>query len=132
MQALNNCLIPYVVLDDYFLDDDLALLRLATDIFLHMPESDALSAALTETAYAGGVTITGDWLPYSPFKKAGMHLLYCAACSDVTATIAANLEDFIGLRQRMAHQNILAVQNNFFPTVTTDGWLKIFDELTPS
>lgn len=53
-----------LIIDDFLNSQETALLRLSTDLLIHLPVSDALSAAMTETLYAGNSVITGGWLPY--------------------------------------------------------------------
>jgi len=56
--------INYVILTKHLSDRDVAALRLSSDIMLNLPISDQMTAAMLETLYAGGVVITGSWLPY--------------------------------------------------------------------
>jgi hypothetical protein len=129
--ALKKAALPGVILDNYLTGQQLALLRSITDILIHMPESDALSAALTETAYAGGLILTGSWLPYSPFKNAGMQLWYASAFADVAAQIQKMLDAFDEYKLIASAKNRQAVANHFFTTATTKGWITILDELYP-
>ncbi len=127
--ALKDASLPYAILDKYFTGTQLALLRLATDVYLHLPESDALSAALTEAAYAGAVVIAGDWLPYSPFKKAGMQLIYAEPGDDLAMKLEDVLSNLQLEKDRIGHLNKAAISSHFFTAETTKGWLGIFDEL---
>lgn len=129
--ALKKAALPGVILDNYLTGQQLALLRSVTDILIHMPESDALSAALTETAYAGGLILTGSWLPYSPFKNAGMQLWYASAFTDVAAQIQKMLDESDECKSVASDRNRQAVANHFFSVVTTKGWITILDELYP-
>src|SRR5690606_32383906 len=60
------------LITDFLTPKNLALLKLSTDVFIHLPESDAMSGTLLEAAYAGNKVITGSWLPYKKFKQCGM------------------------------------------------------------
>jgi len=127
--ALKDATLTYTILDKYFTGSELAMLRLSTDIYLHLPESDALSAALTEAAYAGAVVITGDWLPYSPFKRAGMQLIYAAQWDDLALKLQGVFANLQLDKERICYLNKEAIRSHFFTAETTKGWLGIFDEL---
>lgn len=49
--------------------DEIASLRVATDIFLNVQTTDALSASLLEHIYAGSVVICGKWLEYPKLRE---------------------------------------------------------------
>ena len=60
------------LLTEYMSREEVAMLRLASDIQIALPEQDALSGAMCETLYAGNAVITGAWLPYTEFWDAGV------------------------------------------------------------
>lgn len=45
-------------------DKELAELRIKTDVLLQLQQTDQLSAAMTESIYAGAHVVTGNWLQY--------------------------------------------------------------------
>lgn len=59
-------------IDTFLPGEELALLRLCTDALIYMATSDALSHTVTETLLAGACVITGAWLPYGPYRRAGI------------------------------------------------------------
>lgn len=71
--ALLNC--PYKLYLSRLSDNDLAKLRLRTDITINMQITDALSASLIEHLYSGNILIVGDWLPYGLFDEAKVFYL---------------------------------------------------------
>ena len=70
--ALQKLGCSYVILEHFFPKDELALSRLATDAFIHLPISDALSGTMTEMLYASNIVFTGSWLPYKTFRNIGV------------------------------------------------------------
>ena len=64
---------------------DLAAFRIATDILVHLPISDALSATVLEVIYGGNCVITGLWLPYGPFRRALLPLVTVEDFSEIAA-----------------------------------------------
>jgi hypothetical protein len=61
--------IEYIVIDKYLSINQVASLRKAIDIFIHFPESDALSGTLLEHLYGGAKVITNSALPYGVLRK---------------------------------------------------------------
>lgn len=69
LAALKESGIEYFILKDYLELQEMAYLRKATDIFVHVPQSDALSGTMQENLYAGNLVITNANLPYRLFRK---------------------------------------------------------------
>ena len=61
-----------VVLREPVTGKALATLRKATDILIQVQVTDQQSGAMMETLYAGGIVITGEWLPYSEVDEKGV------------------------------------------------------------
>lgn len=65
-------------LTEFLSDDDMALLRIASDGVIQVQRKDMFSAVMQEALFAGGWVLTGDWLPYE-FLKSGAPTLHCVA-----------------------------------------------------
>ena len=64
--------IPYRIFTNRLNDDELAELRIRSNIVVNIQITDALSSSLIEHIYAGSILIAGDWLPYSILTDAGI------------------------------------------------------------
>lgn len=51
---------------------DVCKLRIVSDIAITIQKTDAFSAAVQEHIYAGGILISGEWLPYKKLKENGI------------------------------------------------------------
>lgn len=60
-----------IVLKEFLTEEELKDLRLATDILIYAPVSDAFSASVSQALAAGNVAILGSWLPYKTRQRAG-------------------------------------------------------------
>ena len=56
------------LIEKYLGFQEIAQLRLITDILIQMPESDALSAAMTEVLYSGNSCVVGERFSPRIFK----------------------------------------------------------------
>lgn len=63
-EAMQGSGIQYCILTNHLSDDEIAALRVVTDIMVSVPSSDQMTASMLETLYAGGIVVTGKWLPY--------------------------------------------------------------------
>lgn len=64
-----KCDFDCVILDEYVPFEMSARLAIATDIYLHLRDTDAFSNALKEHIYAGSKVITGEWLKYIELEQ---------------------------------------------------------------
>lgn len=72
-RALNQAELEGVILTEFMSHEDLLELRLATDVLIYAPISDAFSASVTQALAAGTVVVLGSWLPYKVRTRAGFH-----------------------------------------------------------
>lgn len=54
-----------MIIDKYLSSENIARLRICTDILINVRKTDQLSGAMLENLYAGNITISGSWLPYT-------------------------------------------------------------------
>ncbi|WP_143752349.1 hypothetical protein [Marinobacter guineae] len=70
--------------ESFYTGAELAQFRLKTDILVQLQENDALSGAMQETIYAGGVVITGSWLPYDLLRDRGISWIEVDTLNDLS------------------------------------------------
>ncbi len=63
-----------LVLTEFMDDHQTALLRLATDVFIHAITTDAFSVSMQEYLYAKAIVLKGGWLPYPQLESMGIQL----------------------------------------------------------
>lgn len=85
---------------EYLAQADMAQLYQEADVLIHVPISDALSATAVEAMYAGTHLITGTWLPYSPFRTAGLTYTEVEKVEDLEVILPKVLADFSKLFQQ--------------------------------
>lgn len=70
--AVQNTNISYHIFTNRLNNDELAEMRLLSDIVINTQVTDAFSSSLIEHIYAGGILMAGDWLPYSVLTDVGI------------------------------------------------------------
>lgn len=120
--------IPHLFIKDFLPDAEIAHLRLITDIYLHLPIDDALSGTAIEFMYAGKIFITGGWLPYSLFRRHGLHYHQINNFSEINNTLENILSDIKNHTERSA-RNIPIIRNTLHPDKVVSGWIDMYDSL---
>jgi len=123
-QALENTGISFVLLENFFSGDELAIARLASDIFIHMPISDALSGTMLELLYAANIVITGSWLPYKTFANAGLKYHEVSDFSKLSTVFDSILSQY-AIEKEAAKKNHSAIQEAFFGDRIVAKWNQI-------
>ena len=84
-----------MIKNTYQTDDDVATLRIATDIAFQVTEFDGLSNSIKEILCAGTILVSGDWYPtYSTLKEDGFHYLEVNSVHEAVETFYNVLPDF--------------------------------------
>lgn len=71
-RTLHETGIRFRIIDDYVPAEDIAIIRLASDVVLNIQKTDAFSASLQGHLYCNNVLIVGEWLNYIALDKAGV------------------------------------------------------------
>jgi len=112
---------------EYLESDSVAAVRVITDIMIHVPSTDALSGAATECMYAGNLLVTGAWLPYGPFKEAGLYYRVTDSLENLSVVIEQAISNLESERQK-CRVNKEAIRRHFFPEVTAPPWAELYQE----
>lgn len=71
-ERLKQLAIPNHIFVNSLSEEELAILRLQSDIVLNIQVTDAFSSSLIEHLYASSILVCGDWLPYGIFDIFGI------------------------------------------------------------
>ncbi|AZZ99574.1 hypothetical protein [Pseudoalteromonas sp. R3] len=72
--------------------DEIAALRIKTDVLIQLQKHDQLSAAMLESFYAKNYIITGSWLPYECLKSFGLQFSSIQSISHISESLTLFLE----------------------------------------
>lgn len=118
--------ISFRVLEIFFTKEELAISRLASDIFIHMPISDALSGTMAEMLYANNIVVTGSWLPYKTFKNLGLYYHEVPEFGFLSNKMDELILGFEQEQQKVLNNN-LAIKNHFFSDAIIKNWASILN-----
>ena len=71
---LNQTKISYTLFDKFLSLEELAKLRLISNVMIMMNETDGFSASIAEALYADNILISAIWLPYSLLRLENIFL----------------------------------------------------------
>ena len=124
--SLNGAGLDYKILTMFLSDVEVAALRVSTDIMINLPSSDQMTAAMLETLYAGGVVITGNWLPYKmldekriSYIKIDEYFELVEIVQDITLTIKS------GTSSVEKSHNRESISHMFRWEHCIEGWLSL-------
>lgn len=121
--VLNNLNCTYVILENFFMDEELAVSRLASNIFIHAPVSDALSGTMLELLYASNIVITGSWLPYKTFKKAKLDYFEIDNFVELEEKLDQIIESY-DVEKKAASKNKVFIRDYFINEKSIKQWSK--------
>lgn len=93
-ETKEKCDFDCVVLDEYVPFEMSAKLAIATDIYLHLRDTDAFSNALKEHIYAGSRVITGEWLKYIELEQMNAPFESISSISDLSSVLENKIKVF--------------------------------------
>ena len=99
----------YCMLEEYLNFEEVASLRLATDIFINMQISDAYSSTILEYTYCNKIVVNGDWLDYSELEAFGAHYEKIKSISELSELVT-DLVMRKDLYQCLAERNLLSIE----------------------
>lgn len=93
--AAQNSGISFEALEEFVPFEKNAKMSLATDIYIHMRDSDAFSMAMKEIMYAGAVMIQGSWLSYPEFDEDGAPIVKVDSFDELPDAFTKLMDNFV-------------------------------------
>lgn len=106
-KTLKKASIEYTFTEGFLDKKQTAILRAATDIFIHAQETDALSASVQEYLYSGAYVINPVWINYKELKDIGVSYKEY----DSFEQLPTILEEYFADKSKNSSQNRSALLN---------------------
>lgn len=122
-----QCDFPVTVLEEYVPFEKSVQLAMATDIYLHLRDTDAFSNALKEHVYSGSLVIKGDWLKYPELDEMNADILSIPSMDVLTDELTLILSNF----KRNNELELFAPIFQLYSTVAIkEQWLEVIEKVT--
>lgn len=116
--------LDYKIHENFLYDDDNANIKLASDVMINILKTDSFSGSMQEFLYAGNIVITGYWLPYEVFDKAGVQYIKINSTDELSKVLEevaiSDLNNFDTTINRTAISDLSHWSNSI------EGWLNVF------
>lgn len=118
----------FTFIEDFMEWEMIAKLKIVSNIYIHAPTTDGLSAFLTEYFYTNNLAIVAGWLPYKTFVRKGITYLEFNDFMELQ-NILENIKDYLSSYEVKIESNKDIVSSQFSIKKIKNEWLKIFKEL---
>ncbi|MCX7735857.1 MAG: hypothetical protein N2319_04000 [Candidatus Kapabacteria bacterium] len=116
----------YKIFDKFLSYEDLARLRISSDILTYIQPYDQLSSGMLETLYTGGILITGSWMPYKILKDLNISFFEINHISELPETLNYVIKNFNSLKEQYkSHYSILYKEYNINSIIS--NWVKLYN-----
>lgn len=123
---LNELGFKYLIIDTYLNNDDIAKIKIISDIVINLQISDAASRSLLEYIYSGNIMLVADWLPYEYWQEMGINY-YTINFNNLSSTLEKVIENLrLEKNKCKDHKNI--IKNNWSWDVKINEWIKLFEQ----
>jgi hypothetical protein len=116
--------LDYIILEDFLYGDDNANIKLASDIMINILETDSFSGSMQEFLYANNIIITGSWLPYEVFDKAGIQYIKINDINELSFKLERIIDSEIKTFDTLKNKNIIAELSLWNNTI--ESWLNVY------
>ncbi len=123
----SNINTSFTFLEEFMEWEKLAKIKIITDVYIHAPTTDGLSAFLTEFLYTNNLAIVGSWLPFKTFINNGIEYLEFKDFIELK-TILETLENYLSAYKTKINSNQNLITQNFAISKIRKEWLDIFKE----
>ena len=113
-----------LIVRDFQTADQVAVLRLATDVYINAQTTDAFSASIQEYLYAGALLLNPVWLKYEELKDWGVYYQEYQQFSDLPDLLEKVIQD--GLPDLHGNANILKNKTSW--SATRQAWLDTYKD----
>ena len=124
--ALKNCGIEYVFIARSLDFSEIAVLRLATDIFIHAQTTDGLSGSIRECLYAGTIVVNPVWIEYGELKKIGVEYIEYQEFSELNDIIENCIQEKISIN---LEKNRELIYDHYSWEALEGDWISVFNSM---
>lgn len=100
LSELEKLPFSYKVYDQFLKDEDVAQIRLASDIMVQLQVTDQFSGSMQEYLFTRNVVITGNWLPYKTMIDHGIEFIKIDSITELSAVLQNVLNQYESYYQK--------------------------------
>lgn len=116
----------YKIIDEMLNFNQIAVLRNATDVFIHAQTTDGLSGTIRECLYSEVVVINPAWIPYEELKKIGVEYVEYNEFSELSELINKYIDGSLNVD---IQKNKQAIHDNYSWEALYEEWIDVFKNM---
>ncbi len=120
--------LTYYFIEDYMDSEEISLLCLATDMFIQVQTTDALSASMREHLFAKSVVITGGWLPYEVLVRNSIYFETIDELNSLGTKIRNILDNYSEVKRKVELYNTPDKFEQYRWPNVIQSWYEVFLE----
>lgn len=124
-KTILNSKFHYNVIEQFLSDEDIAHLRVASDIFIQLQPTDMLSGSMLEHLSTGNLVITGSWLPYDCLDNWNIILYKINKLDAVAEKLYSVLCDYSVCREKCLKNKEAIIERFRWKNVIGD-WISLY------
>ena len=117
----------YKIFDRFLSNEDVAKLRIVSDIMLQVQTTDQLSGSMQEYLYCNNIIITGEWLPYRILKEKGCFFLEVPKVDNIGDKLLFAINNFETILNKCKNNNHIIAEFSLWNNVI-QNWNKIYEK----
>lgn len=122
-----NNLLNICYIERYLTIEQVAALRLVTDLFIHIQITDAFNASLQEFLLAGSTCINGGWLKYPSLETDGYPYIICDSLGDLPQVINSFLASSNNKKSLPDSVKNVIISNSW--NVKIKDWIRFYNNI---
>lgn len=118
----------YRIFDKFMPDEEMAMLRKASDLMIQVQITDQFSGSMQEHLYTENVVITGDWLPYGTLDEKGVFMLKVSSVEEVGEKLVYAVNNLDSLKEKCKkNPEIIWELSSWEKNI--QSWIDMYEEL---
>jgi len=118
----------YRIFDKFISDEEMAMLRKASDLMIQVQTTDQFSGSMQEHLYTENVVITGDWLPYGTLDEKGVFMLKVSSVEEVGEKLVYAVNNLDSLKEKCKkNPEIIWELSSWEKNI--QSWIDMYEEL---
>ncbi|RAM60363.1 hypothetical protein DS67_06200 [Mesotoga sp. SC_4PWA21] len=127
-KLLNESGLNHLLFSNFMRDEEVALLRVASEIMIQVQKTDSLSSSMRESLFAGNIVITGDWLPYDTLDEKGVFMLKVSSVDEVGEKLVYALNNLDSLKEKCKKNPEIIWELSTWEK-NIQSWIDMYEEL---
>lgn len=118
--------IEYILIDSTLSFEQISLMRIATDIFIHSQTTDGLSGSIRECLCSETVLLNPSWIRYDELEKIGLEYIQYDDFGEICDIIKKIIDKELVINTQ---RNKMLINYNYSWDSVYTNWVETFDEI---